>query len=393
MKPISSDSGRYARFRIARAVRKFLGSMGVATVLMIPLARAVLAQVPIVPLQLSTNPGNGDQNPYGIVFVPVGFPNITVQPGDVLVSNFNDKANNQGQGTTIINIRPDRTFALFAGTLTKGPTAALGILRAGFVLTGSITVPIPSNFLGSKSGPITVLDSNGKLVTTIAPKSTLNPTSLLNGPWEMAVADHFSTAEVYVSNVLDGTIIRINVQITFNPTTFHVVSITRVAMGFGHVLSNLTGLSGLAFDPETHTLYFSSQVTNNVGAIFSLANADKLTSPGAAKLIYFDKVHLHGPLGLVLAPNGDLLSAQADSTNVDPNQPSEIVEFTKTGHFVAQYSVDHTAGGAFNVAIGQNPADLLSPIEFAYVNDNAGSLTQLFLPPAWSLAGLSVRPR
>jgi len=148
---------------MAKAVRKFLCSMGVATVLMIPLAKAVLAQVPIVPLQLSTNPGNGDQNPYGVVFVPVGFPNITVQPGDVLVSNFNDKANNQGQGTTIINIRPDRTFALFAGTLTKGATAALGILRAGFVLIGSITVPIPSNFLGSKSGPITVLDSTANL--------------------------------------------------------------------------------------------------------------------------------------------------------------------------------------------------------------------------------------
>jgi hypothetical protein len=136
-----------------------------------------------------------------VVYVPPGFPDITVQPGNILVANFNDKANNQGQGTTIINIRQDRTRAIFAKVTPPGLTAAMGILRAGFVLIGSITVPIPSNFPGAVGGPITVLDSNGHLVTTIS--SSL----FLDGPWGMAVDDDGASAKVWVSNVLNGTVI------------------------------------------------------------------------------------------------------------------------------------------------------------------------------------------
>src|SRR5271167_1427918 len=86
----TSDSTRYARFGAASAVRKLLLLGVVATTfLMMSLGRTALA-LPILPLQVSTNPGNGDQNPYGVVFVPPGFPDNTVQLGDVLVANFND---------------------------------------------------------------------------------------------------------------------------------------------------------------------------------------------------------------------------------------------------------------------------------------------------------------
>jgi len=81
---------------MAIAVRKLLWSAGAAIVLVTPFAKMASAQVPILPLQVSTNPGNGDQNPYGVVFTPPFFPNNTVQFGDVLVANFNDAANNQG---------------------------------------------------------------------------------------------------------------------------------------------------------------------------------------------------------------------------------------------------------------------------------------------------------
>jgi hypothetical protein len=119
-----------------------------------------------------------------------------------------------------------------------------------------------------------------------------------------------------------------------------------------------------------------------------VANADTVkASAGVGKLVYVDNAHLHGPLGLVIAPNGDLLSAQADSNNVNANEPSEIVEFTKTGQFVAQYSVDHTNGGAFNLALDQN-IDALAPIKFAYVNDNAGTLNSVVLTYVGSLVGV-----
>ena len=200
----------------------------------------------------------------------------------------------------------------------------------------------------------------------------------------MAIDDDGNTAEVYVSNNLNGTVVRINLTVT---PTFTVNSITEIANGYSHFNNAtflLVGPSGLAFNEETKTLYVSDQIVGGGGAIYAVANAETLTaSAGVGKLVYYDNAHLHGPLGLVIAPNGDLLSAQADSNNVNANEPSEIVEFTTLGQFVAQYSVDHTNGGAFNLALAQN-ADPLVPIKFAYVNDNSGALTQLYLP-TWGI--------
>src|ERR1700749_3734508 len=67
-----------------------------------------------LPLQVSTIPGNGDTNPYGLAFAPFGFPPFgSVKPGQLLVSNFNDTST-QGLGTTIISIDPaSRNTALF----------------------------------------------------------------------------------------------------------------------------------------------------------------------------------------------------------------------------------------------------------------------------------------
>ena len=50
-------------------------------------------------------------------------------------------------------------------------------------------------------------------------------------------------------------------------------------------------------------------------------------------VVYQDNAHLRGPLGLVLAPNGDLITANGDAVNPDPTQPSELVEFTPRGQF------------------------------------------------------------
>ena len=54
----------------------------------------------------STVPDNGDVNPYGVAVVPRSTGNL--HQGNVLVSNFNDKANVQGTGTTIVQVSPER---------------------------------------------------------------------------------------------------------------------------------------------------------------------------------------------------------------------------------------------------------------------------------------------
>ena len=93
----------------------------------------------------STVPENGDVNPYGVAIVPAGFPSGgTIAPGDVLVSNFNNSDNLQGTGTTIIKLTPNglvspagQATEFFKGSF-PGLTTALGVLKRGFVVVGSV---------------------------------------------------------------------------------------------------------------------------------------------------------------------------------------------------------------------------------------------------------------
>jgi hypothetical protein len=60
----------------------------------------------------STVPGNGDVNPYGVAVIPATEGRLTA--GDILVSNFNDKANVQGTGTTLVEVSPAGKTSVFA---------------------------------------------------------------------------------------------------------------------------------------------------------------------------------------------------------------------------------------------------------------------------------------
>ncbi len=88
-------------------------------------------------------------------------------------------------------------------------------------------------------------------------------------------------------------------------------------------------------------------------------------------MIFDDATKLHGPLMLSLAPTGHLIVANSDGSNADPNQPSELVEFTTTGQFVAQYSVDPNNGGAFGVNVTTVG---FATVRLAAVDDNANVL-------------------
>src|SRR5579885_3432598 len=74
--------------------------------------RSFLASLSTVSTLGSTVPENGDVNPYGIVVVPASTGSLV--RGDVLVSNFNDQENEQGTGTTIVQLTPSGSKSLFA---------------------------------------------------------------------------------------------------------------------------------------------------------------------------------------------------------------------------------------------------------------------------------------
>ena len=333
----------------------------------IALAQVPKPILPLPPQTVSTVPSNGDVNPYGVAFVPAGFPaNSVAFPSDILVSNFNNNQNLQGTGTTIVRVDAHgKVSTFFQGQPGLGLTAALGILRAGFVLVGNTpTTDGTSNTI--KPGSLLLIDRNGNLAGQLA------NTSLINGPWGMAVQDNGGSAQVFISNVLSGTVVRLDMSIS--STAVQIVRATQIGSGYNHrtdPAALVLGPSGLFYDQRDDVLFVASSFDNAVYAIpHAGAREDDNTAMGT--LIYKDPVHLHGPLDLSVTGNGDLLVANSDGSNADPNQPSELVEFTADGQFVAQFPVDPNNGGAFglaSMALGK------AMVRLAAVNDNQSTLT------------------
>jgi hypothetical protein len=293
---------------------------------------------------VSTVPVIGDLNPYGVAFVPPGFPaGGTINPGDILVSNFNASSNLQGSGTTIVDVPANSPVTLFfGGTAPLGLTTALNILRSGFVLVGNF--PSSDGTCGSASaGSILVIDKNGNLLSTIMDPS-------IQGPWDSALFDEGSKAKYFVANGLSGAVVRFDLDVSAAGVT--VDNVTQIASGYTHNCDMVTFVdapTGLVYNPKKDVLYVASTADN---AVYAVSDAgDRKHDGGIGKLIYTDNKHLHGPLGMAMAPNGHLLVTNNDVINPDPLQPSELVEFTVEGEFVKEISLDPLPGGSFGLAV------------------------------------------
>lgn len=327
--------------------------------------------LPFLPAQGSTSPANGDLNPYGLAQVPQGFPSGALTAGQLLVSNFNNSAANgnvQGEGSTIVTMDPNtgqQVGLFFQGVAPIGFTNALGIAKQGFVFAGSVFTE--SAGAAAQNGGLLVIDHTGQLVTTI--------TDGTNGPWGLAIQDQAKSALLFISNVLDGTITRMEVSFDHSVPTAGPPTTIASGYAFGPDSAGLVvGPAGLAYDSVKDVLYVASEDDN---AIFAIARASALSSSaGTGDMIFADATHLHGPLGLIMAPNGDFLTANADpAAHVDPNQPSELVEFTPGGDFVRQFSIDPNTGSAFAILnVRSGDAN-----QFAYVDDFSSTLSILRL--------------
>jgi hypothetical protein len=348
-----------------------------AAVLLIGFGSCAYADNAFLPslINSSTIPANGDLNPYGVAFVPEGFPGGEVlKRGDVLVSNFNDTTNAQGRGTTIVVLSPAVTPAspnsatVFFSSPVPGLSTALGVLRAGLVLVGNL----PTNdgtFNTIGHGSLQVIDRNGTLL------QTLTDPNLLNGPWDLAIDDRGSLAHVFVSNVNSGSVSRLDLAVS--SAGARVLRKVSIASGFTHVANAaalVLGPTGLAYDVSDDTLFVASTADNK---IFAIPHAEERSSPIQRGSGVFQDPHLRGPLGLRFAPNGHLLAANGDAVNADPGHPSEIVEFTREGEFIREYNVDAGEGGAFGLdAAGDSDGGF----NFAAVDDVTNSLSVYRLP-------------
>ncbi len=330
--------------------------------------------------------GTGDVNPYGVAFVPPGFPKGGwLHSGDVVAANFNDSTNAQGTGTTIVRVNPNADPSVFFTSALPGLSTALGVLERGYVLVGNlpstgtgdqrgVCTPGPNGEeQGVGQGALQVIDRNGKLA------KTLTSERFLNGPWDLTIKDEGWRALVFVSNALSGAVTRLDLRISGDgdgdrDDRVTVASATQIASGYAHrcdPAAFVVGPTGVALDVNRDTLFVASAGDNS---IYAVANASSTVRDfGRGRIVVNDQTHLHGPLGLALAPNGDLVSAQGDAVNPnpDPNGQSEIVEFTREGKFVAQFSVEPTAAGA---AFGLAVQPLADGFRFAAVDDALNTL-------------------
>jgi hypothetical protein len=350
-------------------------SLFAATVALVPMAASAEAQrfIPDIIIS-STVPGNGDLNPYGVAFVPPNFPKGgTIAPGDILVSNFNNSTpptGIQGTGTTIIQLTPNGVIAP-AGTASTfftsspsaiGLTTALGVLGRGFVVVGNL--PNSNGMLSP--GSLQFIDRNAHVV------ATLSDFSLTDGPWDLTIDDDNDHPTVYVSNVLNGTVTRLD--LTLSDKAVLVNALTRIASGYAFrtdPTALVVGPTGLAHERATDILYVASTGDN---AIFAVPHASARSSPPGGKgtgMMIAQNGQLRGPLALTFAPNGDLVTSNGDAVNADPNHPSEIVELTKGGKFVGQFNINSAQGGAFGLAIALVS---LNTARLAAVDDNTNEI-------------------
>jgi hypothetical protein len=339
-------------------------------------SQAVLPPLKTVSVIASTVPGNGDINPYGMAQVKRTTGNL--RAGHILISNFNNALpnNQQGTGSTIVDVAPDGSVGQFAQLNASslpggcpggvGLTTALVVLDQGWVIVGSLPTADGTSAT-AQAGCLIVLDSLGNAVETFFG-------SLINGPWDMTAFDGEHTAALFVTNVLNGTVAA-NGQVVHGGTVTRLdlkvsaaampvlESITVIGSGFaertdpaalvigptGVALSARCGGDGDADrddcgkrgDDHDGTLLYVADTLNNRITVIDHA-LERTSSSGTGRTLSAGGT-LNAPLGLITTPGGDLLTVNAGDGN--------ITEISPGGAQRAHFLIDSTGSPPGNGAL------------------------------------------
>ncbi len=354
--PVRRRGLRPRRAVLLGAVSLLLGVSGVA----LAANSAFIGSFNTVTTLTFTAPSNGDQNPYGLVTVPRSSGLLVA--GQFLISNFNNAANQQGRGTTIDEIAPNTTnqpgkahlFAQIDPAQLPGPcpggvglTTALAALPTGYVVVGSL--PTSDGMSGTaQAGCLLVLNSAGRVIETIAGGP-------IDGPWDMTSVTTGPITTLFVTNVLNdkgatagnyGTVVRIRL-LTLPGLAPIRLDEDVIAAGFATTTDPaalVIGPTGVALS-QRGTLYVADTLSNRIVAI---PDAMFRESPALGGFIVTSGGLLSGPLGLAIAPNNNILTANAGDGN--------IVETTPAGHQLVAKTADSAigAGTLFGLLPGTN---------------------------------------
>jgi hypothetical protein len=302
-------------------------------------------------------------NPHGLAVAPVTAGDL--KKGDLVVCNFNDPANVQGTGFTIVALHPDQKPGFNPNLI-----AAKGVLFGCDALALGPADDIWAAVFSVNDNP--VISPDGRVEHNIKGKP-------FNRPFGQIFAQPISgNAAFYESNAGDGTVVRINLGSKF---TFDVI-----AKGFAvnHGMpGSIFGPSGLAYDAGIDTLYIVDGTNNTVvafsnvskipnGGIIVEKGGKTFKGPSAkdARLL-FAGAPLNGPISSALFANGNL--AVGNTTN--PSGQNIIVEIARNGKVLATRNVDKGAAGAIfgMVATGRSAADT----KLYFNDDNANEVEVL----------------
>ena len=307
----------------------------------------------------------GDVNPYGVAVVPRTVGDLVA--GDVLVSNFNDAKNLQGTGSSIVEISPTGQQHVFAVVPKPrrmhavGLTTALAALDNGDVVVGSLPAP-GGKSAQAEQGALTILDSTGHVLADIIGHP-------IDGPWDMAAVSSPGRATLFVTNVLNGTVAAhgqvvaggtvVRLELSTAGGQLRLMSTRVIASGFGeHTDPNalVVGPTGVALG-RGGVLYVADSVGNRIAAVPHAMTRTTAMTNGGRTVAHGGP--LNDPLGLTVAPNGDIISANGGD--------GRVVETTPGGaHPVVRRVIGNGGGDLFGLAVAPDGKSL-------YLVDDAGS--------------------
>ncbi len=310
----------------------------------------------------TTVPANGDLNPYGIAVVP-GSEGALVR-GDTLVSNFNNGENLQGTGTTLVQISPAGKLSLFAKLEAAklpgecpggvGLTTALAIVPGGFVVVGSLPTT-DGSAATAQAGCLIVLNSAGKVVETISGPP-------IDGPWDMTAVESGRGATLFVTNVLNGTVasgetptnggtvVRIHLR-TEGPHAPKVTAMSVIAEGFPErtdPAALVVGPTGVGLGEEG-TLFVADTQGNRIAEVPDALH--RQMPLGGAGITVAEGGYLASPLGLTIAPNGDVVTTNAAN--------GDLVETTPAGAEFQPFDTGAGEGGLFGLTVAPHDKGML----------------------------------
>jgi len=315
---------------------------------------------------------------------------IGLAGGAAAQSSLGGKLELEDEGGFFVNARkvpsayPGASFATgpaAAGSITvnqmyvhyripAGPKGVPLVLVHGWVIVGNL--PSKNGQAATSSpGCLLVLDSSGKVRKIFSGHG-------INGPWDATAVGHGRSAALFVTNVLNGTVAAhggvvhrgtvLRIVIGFGRGQLPAIrSVTKVGSGFAErtdPAAFVVGPTGLGLN-RNGTLYVADTAMNRITQISqalvrhsSAGTGTVLTSGGK----------LNAPLGMTIAPNGDVLTVNAND--------GRIVETSPSGMQVASRFLDRSgsppgSGALFGLTLAPASSDVY------YVDDAANTLRLL----------------